>query len=121
MELQLIIITLQFVLTFAFGIWLRKLGRPYNFVIFNIHKVITLLTLIFTAMAVYNLQQTIAISTIELLIIIATRILFSTSFVSGALLSIGRPANDSMLIVHKISSILTPILAGVIIYLLLRL
>jgi hypothetical protein len=121
MELKIIIIFLQFVLTFAFGIWLRKLGKPYNVVVFTFHKILALLTLIFTGLAIIKLNQDIDVRTVELLIILATGFLFLTSFVSGALLSIGKPAHDSMKIAHKISSILTPILAGIVIYLLLRL
>jgi hypothetical protein len=43
-----------FLLTVAFGLWLSRTGKPYNGVLFNIHKLIALGVVIFTVMQVNN-------------------------------------------------------------------
>jgi hypothetical protein len=45
---------LLFLITFISGAWLSRNGRPLNTAIFTIHKLISLLTLISTALTIYN-------------------------------------------------------------------
>ncbi len=118
LEPGMLVIAALFVLSFIFGIWLSRLGKPYNVVIFTFHKIIALLLVVFAVITIYNFQKSAEIKTLELIVILSGVIAFLITFVSGALLSIGKPANDSMLIIHKISSILTPVLTAVTVYLL---
>ena len=43
-----------FILTLAFGVWLSRSGKPYNTLIFNIHKLIALAAVVVTAIQTFN-------------------------------------------------------------------
>ena len=43
-----------FLLTLVFGFWLNNSGKPYNGILFNIHKLIALGAVVATAMQIYN-------------------------------------------------------------------
>ena len=44
-----------FILTLVFGFWVSRLGKPYNGVLFNVHKLIALGALVVTAIQMVNL------------------------------------------------------------------
>lgn len=77
------------ILIFAFGFSLSKLGKPYNQVLFNVHKLIALGIIVYTlfylkrAMVFQNMSAMMWIGAI--LIVISIIALFAT----GAMLSIG--------------------------------
>lgn len=48
-------VALFFICTFASGAWLAYSGRPYSGMIVNAHKIISLLTVVATAAAIYLL------------------------------------------------------------------
>ena len=89
---RILITALSFILSFVFGIWLSKLGKPYNVVIFTFHKIIGAFAIIFTIITFYNLQKPIELNTLESIIIIVTGLLLVATFVSNALLSIASAA-----------------------------
>lgn len=115
---RILITALLFVLSFIFGIWLSRLGKPYNVVIFAFHKIIGVAAIIFTVITVYNLQKPVDLSPVEMIIIIVTGMLLITTFVSGALLSIEKISIDFMQPLHKIFSIAATVFTAVAIYLL---
>ena len=119
LDSRILITAFLFVLSFLFGIWLSKLGKPYNVVVFTFHKIIGAAAIIFTAITVYNLQKFLALSPTELIIIIAAVVLLITTLVSGALLSIEKISINFMLPLHKISSVAVTVFTAVTIYLLL--
>jgi hypothetical protein len=45
-----------FLLTLVFGIWLSNSGKPYNGILFNIHKLIALGAVIATTMQIYKID-----------------------------------------------------------------
>ncbi len=115
---RIVIVGLLFLFTFVFGIWLSNTGKPYNSVLFNIHKLIALGAVIATAVTVYHLRANVEIRTLILGTIVITGLLFLALFVSGALLSIGKPEHAAILTIHRVAPLLAVIAAALTLYLL---
>jgi hypothetical protein len=115
---RIVVIGLLFLFTFVFGIWLSNSGKPYNSVLFNIHKLIALGAVIFTAVTVYHLRADAEIRTLILGAIVITGLLFLALFVSGALLSIGKPDHVAILTIHRVAPLLAVIATALTLYLL---
>jgi len=110
---------LLFLFTIVTGIWLSNSGKPLNALIFNIHKLIALGSVIFTVILIRNLLKDIEIKTVILTLIIVTGLFVLTLFISGALLSLGKPVNNIILTIHGVTPILTVVTTAMTIYLIL--
>ena len=115
-DLRLIFAALLFVFVFISGIWLSKYGRPLNVVIFTIHKLISILTLILTVIVIYTLQRGVDLKTFDYYLLIITSVFFISAIITGGFLSIEKLTNNAMLISHKILSLLTVISVAFTIY-----
>lgn len=104
-----IVTGLLLLFTLLSGVWLSNSGRPYNTVIFTIHKLIALGAVIFTVVTVRQLCTGVDIRTLALGAIVATGLLFLALFVTGALLSIGKPDHVAILTVHRAAPLLAVI------------
>ena len=92
-----------FLLVLFFGFWLSKLGKPYNGILFNIHKLIALGTVIVTAMQVYKIFKTLEPQTLITVFIVITAICVVALFASGAFMSIGNVNYNIMKTVHNVA------------------
>ena len=95
--------------TLLSGVWLSHSGRPYNTVIFTIHKLIALGAVIFTVVTVQQLRTSVDIQTLAIGAIVVTGLLFLSLFASGALLSIGKPDHIAILTIHRVAPLLAVI------------
>jgi hypothetical protein len=120
MDSKIIAIGVLFLLTIISGIWLHNTGKPLNTLIFTIHKLLALAAVIFTSIAIYNLHKNVEIKTIILILIVIAGLSLLALFISGALLSIGKPTGNIILTVHNIVTILAVFSTAVTIYLLVR-
>ena len=107
--------------TLLFGFWLGKAGKPYNGILFNIHKLIALGTVILTGVQVYKISRLIVIPI--LILLIATSICIVGLFASGAVLSIQSTNNtttntSTVKAIHNIAFVLLLVAVGFAIYLL---
>ena len=112
-----------FLLTLASGLWLSRVGKPYNTAIFTIHKLIALAVVITVSMQIYQLfkgaetpagaiqAQIIALGILAGLCALAL-------FVTGALMSIGKPSLAILLTIHQVAPFLGAGTLGLILYLL---
>ena len=110
---------LLFLFTIVTGIWLSNSGKPLNALIFNIHKLIALGSVIFTVILIRNLLKDVEIKTVILILIIVTGLFVLTLFISGALLSLGKPVNNIILTIHSVTPIPTVVTIAITIYLIL--
>lgn len=115
---RIIVTGLFFLFTLASGVWLSNSGRPYNSVIFTIHKLIALGAVISTVVTVYQLRTGVDTRTLALGAIVVTGLLFLSLFASGALLSIGKPDHVAILTIHRAAPLLAVIATALTIYLL---
>ncbi len=102
MTIKMIAAGLLFLISIATGIWLSKTGRPLNAWLFNIHKLISLATVILAGLAIYELSKTVAMDVKVVVIIVSLVIVFLIVFITGALLSFEKPQPGFVLILHKI-------------------
>src|SRR4030042_5755971 len=116
---KIIGIGLLFIFTIVTGIWLSNSGKPLNTLIFNIHKLITLASVIFLTIVIRNLLKNVEINHVILALIIVTGLFVLTLFISGALLSLGKPVNNIILTIHSVTPIPTVITTAITIYLIL--
>lgn len=114
---QIYVIALLFILSIVSGVLTKKYGSPYKITLLTFHKIASLVLTILIAVAFYNFLKDSGLSNKGLVLIIVTAALLLTAFVTGVLLSITASKENSPLkIVHKVSSVLTLILTGVIFY-----
>ncbi|MBI5294514.1 MAG: hypothetical protein HY869_03485 [Chloroflexi bacterium] len=92
-----------FLLTLGFGLWLSLAGRPYNGLLFNVHKLAALGAVILAGIQVYALMKGLspqgwltALTVIAVLCVLAL-------FASGAFMSIGNLNYQAMLTIHRIA------------------
>lgn len=107
-----------FLVTVAFGFWLGKIGKPYNGILFNIHKLIALGIVIITSLQVCKIFKVIEPQSILLISLTGVVICVLTLFASGAFLSIGNMKYETAKLVHNIALAGMVITAGSSMYLL---
>ncbi len=109
-----------FLLTLASGFWLSNAGKPYNGVIFNIHKLIALGAVIATVIQlsrVLNPADSLALAIAPLVVAVVCIVAL---FVSGALMSMGKANYGLLLTVHRLAPPLVAIAMALVIYILGR-
>jgi hypothetical protein len=109
-----------FLLTLAFGFWLSHSGKPYNSILFNIHKLIALATVVLTVIQLVKVLKVTQIQALFMVAMIVAGLCVVALFVSGALLSAGKLSYDVMLTIHRIAPILLTISLGLMVYILTR-
>ncbi len=118
---KMIFCGLLFLFTAISGIWLSHTGKPLNGVIFTIHKLIALSTVIVIGINVTQLYSSLDIrSLLRLLVIAVTGLLFLALIVSGALLSLAKPAPEAILRIHQVVTLLALSASAVTVSLLIR-
>jgi len=120
MDITLKFITpvIAFLLTLVFGFWLGRSGKPYNGVLFNIHKLIALGAVILITMQIYNALKIMEINTLIVIMIVIAAICAIALFASGAFMSIGNHNYQIMKFIHNVAPILLVIAMAFTIYLL---
>ena len=107
-----------FLLTLVFGFWLSKAGKPYNGVLFNLHKLIALGTVVITAVQIYKILANSEVQTLIVILMIIAGICVVALFASGAFMSIGNLNYQIMKTIHNIAPIPMVIAMALTIYLL---
>ncbi len=90
-----------FLCIFVFGFWLSRAGKPYNGIIFTIHKLLALGAVIYLAATVYQVQQLATFNPAQVLCTALTAVCFLALFVSGALLSLDKAMPPVVLRLHQ--------------------
>ncbi len=109
-----------FALTLAFGFWVSRLGKPYNGLLFNIHKLLALGAVIDPAIQFSKAFPT----TGSLAILIAALVVAAACgvalFASGALMSAGKLDYIVLRTIHRLAPPLLGLSVAAAIYLLSR-
>ncbi|MBN2503123.1 MAG: hypothetical protein JXB38_20265 [Anaerolineales bacterium] len=114
---KLIGIGALFVVIFFFGFWLSRSGKPYNGLLFNLHKLIALGTLIFLGVIVYRTNQAAPLDGLVWAVGILTGLLFLGTMITGGLLDIDKPLPAVLATVHHITPYLTVLSTAVTLFL----
>lgn len=105
---------------FLSGFWLSHSGKPYNALIFNLHKFIVLAAVFFFVMTVIRMNQVMKLNTVELTACSVTAFLFLIAIISGGLVSIPKTMPAALTTLHHLLPYLTVLSAAVTLYLLLH-
>jgi hypothetical protein len=118
---------LLLVLTLISGVILSNLGKPFNGLIFTVHKLIAVGTVIGLSVNVYHLSKAAELHTFALAMIATSGLLFLALIVSGGLLSVvdggllslDKPLLQAVLRVHQVAPLLVVVSSTISIYLLI--
>ena len=113
-------IGLLFLLMILSGIWLTKTGKPYNPVLFNVHKILSLAAVVLAGIQAYALFRQVDTGSLEATLLILAAALFLVLIVSGGLLNEDFRIHDLLRIVHRITPVLAIAITGVLFYLFLK-
>jgi hypothetical protein len=109
---------LFYLLILITGFWLGIAGKPFNVVILNAHKLISLAGVILLGITVYQINKVSGLGMAELVTVVATCVFCLTAIVSGGLSSIDTMPNI-VVAIHRITLSLAALSAAVTLYLLL--
>ena len=98
-----------FLLTLGFGVWLSNSGKPYNGILFNIHKLIALGAAILTAIQLYKVLQDTGIQAVPILLVVIAVVCVVALFATGALMSMEKMSYQVSLTIHRLAPILAAI------------
>ena len=115
---KFIIPGIAFLLTLAFGIWLSNSGKPYNGILFNVHKLIALGAAILAAVQLFKVWQDTGIQVVPLVLIVVAVVCVIALFATGALMSIEKMSYQVTLTIHRLAPILATVSMVVAVYLL---
>lgn len=106
-----------FLLTLVFGFWLSRIGKPYNGILFNIHKLLALAAVIVAVFEIRKMIQSEGTIPFYNVLIALTGVSIITLFATGALMSIGKLNYAVSLTIHKAAPILATMTLIAAIYL----
>ena len=107
-----------FLLTLVFGVWLSNSGKPYNGILFNIHKLIALSAVIAATMQIYKILNGMESQSLVIALVIFAALCVVALFATGAFMSLEKLNYAVILAIHRGSSVLAIITMSAIIYLL---
>ncbi len=105
------------VLIFASGFWLKNHGKPYNKVMLNVHKLISLAAAVFLGITIYRIGKVSGFSINGTVVVVITSVLFISAIISGGLTSMDKMPRI-VLRIHQITLSLATVSTGIILYLL---
>ena len=109
---KLLLPAILFVLTLGFGLWLSLMGRPYNGLLFNIHKLLALGAVVLAGVQVYALMKAAPLAVGSTLLTAAAALGVLALFFSGAMLSMGRMEHTLALMIHRVGLALSVVVGG---------
>ena len=107
-----------FLITLAFGVWLSNLSKPYNGILFNVHKLMALGAVIVTTMQIYKILKDMESQSLVIALVIFVALCVVALFATGAFMSLGKLNYEVILAIHRVSPVLAIITMSAIIYLL---
>ncbi len=110
---------IAFVVTLAFGVWLSHMGKPYNGIIFNVHKRSALAAVILTALPIYRaLTAPGDPQILPILLIVLAAASVVALFASGALMSLDKWSYRILLALHQAGPAVALVAVALAVYLL---
>jgi hypothetical protein len=106
-----------FVLTLGFGFWVSRLGKPYNGILFNVHKLLALAAVVLTVIQVVRLYREPEAQALPLLLVVLAALCVIALFTSGALMSAEKWGYTALRLVHH-GALILAVAAGAAVVLL---
>ena len=109
-----------FILTVLFGFWLSNAGKPYNGILFNIHKLVALGALVFTVIRLSGALKGANSMAFIIVLLVVAGLCVVALFASVALMSLGKLDYTLMLILHRVAPVVLVIALALVVALLGR-
>lgn len=119
-QLRFVSAGLFFLLILPSGFWLRHSGKPYNLLLFNLHKLIGFGLFVFLAATVYRVNQATPLSHQQLTACLIAALFFVATIVTGGLVSVSTTTPGAFSLSHRLLPYLTVLFTAASIYLLFR-
>jgi hypothetical protein len=113
------IVILLYLGIFVSGLWLSRLGRPFNMILLTVHKLISLAAIILLGFTVYRVTWEGPLGALDWIVVSITGLFFLGTIATGALLSGDKPMPAVVLTLHRVTPFLTVISTAVALVLLL--
>ena len=113
-----LMIGIGLLLTLVSGVILSKTGRPLNSLLFTLHKLISVGTVILIGTHLYNIAKPVGLAGPIFALVVITGLLFLALIVSGGFLSFDKPAPVAFLRVHQVVPLLAAAASAISIFLL---
>jgi hypothetical protein len=110
---------LLFLFVFLFGFWLSRSGKPYQLIVFTLHKLVALGAIVFLVTIVYKIHQVAPLGPAQMTAIGVTALCFLATMLTGGLLSIDKTMPAIVLKLHQMTPYLTVLSTAITLYLLL--
>lgn len=109
---------IAFILTLVFGFWLSHVGKPYNGLLFNVHKLIALGAVVATVIQLVKLLKGADALALVIVLLVVAALCVIALFASGALMSIGKLDYALMLTVHRVAPVVLVVAMVIVIFML---
>ena len=106
MSVKLFISGIVFIITLVSGIWLSKTGKPYQTLPFNLHKLIALAFIVITYFIYRSIFKSIDTYNLALILTIICGLVAVVLLATGGMLSQAGEVKNSLVVVHKIFTLL---------------
>ena len=100
---RFVIPAIVFILTLAFGFGLSRSGRPYNGLLFNIHKLIALAAVVVTVVPLVRSLKSTDLPALTIALLALAALGTMVLFVSGALMSAGKLDHALLHTLHRVA------------------
>jgi len=111
---------IAYIITICMGIFLSRIGKPYNTALFNVHKLVALAAVILTVLMFKDILKTIKPEIYIIILIIVAVIAIIVIFATGAFLSIGNTPYILIKTIHIVSQFIFIISVALSVYLILK-
>lgn len=112
-----IVTSFCFLLIILSGFWLSRSGKPYPVIAFTLHKLITLGTIIYLGVTLYQASRSMPLQGGQVAAIAFTAICLLAMLATGGLLSIDKVLPTIVHRLHQVLPYLTVASAGIALYL----
>jgi len=116
MLLRFLLPGIAFVLTLASGFWVSRLGKPYNGILFNIHKLVALGAVIVTAIQLARALRTADALALAIALLAVAALCVVALFATGALMSMGKLDYALALTIHRIAPVILAIAIALVVW-----
>ncbi len=117
--LRIVITAVLFIIIFVLGYVLTRMGKPYNTILVNAHKLVSLGAAVYLGIVVYQLHKTASFTSLQIAFLALTGVCVLGLFATGALLSIDKSMPSFVKYLHHIAPYLLLVSTGVSYYLLM--
>ena len=107
-----------FLVIFVSGFRLRRSGKPYGVLLFNLHKLVALAAAVLLVITLYRVNQADGASALALTLGIVASLLFLSSIVTGGLVSLEKAMPAPLLLAHRLLPYLILLSTAAALYLL---